>query len=577
MAQRSTTQLKALYGTSGTIFPDNTTQEISEADMRGFGEDLADSMYNKADNPELATGITTREFNRAWSSELLFDKNVIHYAPATLTEDTTFTINTDSDSFQQDSVIIQEITTDGTHAVFFETYDPFGGVGFKYIPGNSIQSGDTPEAGTYAVMFMKFQSFTMAHWVVPSSEAVNLDILSAPANLEAVADGNTKIDITWDAVANAASYELQYSLAGGGGPWSDLATPASGDTAYEHTGLSAGTTVHYRLRAIGDGETYANSQYSVTAGTSGNSGDVDEPEFVFNPLDAATGIPVNQALIITSDKPLQKADGTPITDPTEVIETKEDDDSGSAIPSVPVLDVTQKIFTVTPNPSWGANQAVYAEVDGVEDDNGIELSSPATATFTTNSYTIMGTNELNLGNQIDSYLAGDDKKWEIWITFKGFVSGGYGTIVAKYLEAGNQRSFFFRNEGPHIQVKWYADGSNAHGRQINWMSVLNDQSETTLRLIYDGTIDTNNGLDRFVLRKNGVVVAPGGLIVTGTATWPFGIYAGTADVRLLRVSAQMKDFIFKADTGGGMVDIVNIPVIRTGEDTSGNNLDGTWV
>lgn len=47
MAVRTKTQFKALYGTSGTLFPDNTTAEISEADVRSFGEDIADSFVNE--------------------------------------------------------------------------------------------------------------------------------------------------------------------------------------------------------------------------------------------------------------------------------------------------------------------------------------------------------------------------------------------------------------------------------------------------------------------------------------------------------------------------------------------------
>jgi len=50
MAVRTTTQFKALYGTSGTLFPDNTTAEISEADIRAFGEDIADSFSNESDD-----------------------------------------------------------------------------------------------------------------------------------------------------------------------------------------------------------------------------------------------------------------------------------------------------------------------------------------------------------------------------------------------------------------------------------------------------------------------------------------------------------------------------------------------
>ncbi len=37
---------KNKYGSTGTVFPDNTTGEISEGDMRNFGEDLADSHFN---------------------------------------------------------------------------------------------------------------------------------------------------------------------------------------------------------------------------------------------------------------------------------------------------------------------------------------------------------------------------------------------------------------------------------------------------------------------------------------------------------------------------------------------------
>lgn len=48
MIQRST--LQGLYGTAGTIFPDNTSRLITEADMRAFGEDIIDSSFNLIDD-----------------------------------------------------------------------------------------------------------------------------------------------------------------------------------------------------------------------------------------------------------------------------------------------------------------------------------------------------------------------------------------------------------------------------------------------------------------------------------------------------------------------------------------------
>lgn len=44
MATLTKVQYKALYGTTGTEFPDNTSGQISESDMRSFGENQADSL-----------------------------------------------------------------------------------------------------------------------------------------------------------------------------------------------------------------------------------------------------------------------------------------------------------------------------------------------------------------------------------------------------------------------------------------------------------------------------------------------------------------------------------------------------
>lgn len=56
MAQYNITNFKALYGSAGTVFPDNTTGEISEGDMRQFGEDIADSFGNLLSTPPIRYG-----------------------------------------------------------------------------------------------------------------------------------------------------------------------------------------------------------------------------------------------------------------------------------------------------------------------------------------------------------------------------------------------------------------------------------------------------------------------------------------------------------------------------------------
>lgn len=50
MTQIAKTAFSNLYGSSGTTFPDNTTGDISEADVRQFGQDIKDSAMFLDDN-----------------------------------------------------------------------------------------------------------------------------------------------------------------------------------------------------------------------------------------------------------------------------------------------------------------------------------------------------------------------------------------------------------------------------------------------------------------------------------------------------------------------------------------------
>lgn len=65
MAQYTIEQYKALYGTSGTEFPDNTSAEITPEVMRQFGEDTADSIIPST------TGIVSTVSRTLTRSEIL--------------------------------------------------------------------------------------------------------------------------------------------------------------------------------------------------------------------------------------------------------------------------------------------------------------------------------------------------------------------------------------------------------------------------------------------------------------------------------------------------------------------------
>ena len=92
---------------------------------------------------------------------------------------------------------------------------------------------------------------------VYSGAAYVFGLTAAPdrvTGLGARADGRTQIDLSWTAPADNGSditgYELQRKT--GGGDFAEIAKPSASDTAYEDTGLSAGTNYTYRLRAVND-------------------------------------------------------------------------------------------------------------------------------------------------------------------------------------------------------------------------------------------------------------------------------------------------------------------------------------
>ena len=96
----------------------------------------------------------------------------------------------------------------------------------------------------------------------------------APTGLTATANGQTQIDLSWTAPSNdggatIAGYKIEVST--DGASWSDLVTDTgSTTTSYSHTGLTAGSTRHYRVSAInsaGTGTTSSTDSATTTAAT----------------------------------------------------------------------------------------------------------------------------------------------------------------------------------------------------------------------------------------------------------------------------------------------------------------------
>ena len=83
---------------------------------------------------------------------------------------------------------------------------------------------------------------------------------AAPTGLTATKNGRDKIDLSWTAPTKTVTgYEIEWS-ADGSTSWTDLATVTT--VTYQHSGLDAGTTRHYRVRATSNA---GNSAWSATA------------------------------------------------------------------------------------------------------------------------------------------------------------------------------------------------------------------------------------------------------------------------------------------------------------------------
>ena len=111
------------------------------------------------------------------------------------------------------------------------------------------------------------------------------DESGAPTGLTATASGQTEIDLSWSAPSDdggsaITGYKIEVST--NGSNWADLVGDTdSTSTSYSHTGLTAGTTRHYRVSAI--------NSVGTSEPSSTDSATTDSPPAATAP-DAPTGL-----------------------------------------------------------------------------------------------------------------------------------------------------------------------------------------------------------------------------------------------------------------------------------------------
>jgi hypothetical protein len=86
--------------------------------------------------------------------------------------------------------------------------------------------------------------------------------LSTPT-LTMTAASSTAMDFSWTNVSNESSYYVQIAEDSGFTTGVQTATPAADDNTHQFTGLTASTTYYGRVKAVGDGVTYSDSNYGT--------------------------------------------------------------------------------------------------------------------------------------------------------------------------------------------------------------------------------------------------------------------------------------------------------------------------
>lgn len=153
----------------------------------------------------------------------------------------------------QGTVTITDVTPNTTSAEVTYSYNDTDQTGFEYrLDGGTAASiGASPAtitgltAGTtYDLQIRAINAHGSGDWSAISeftTTAAGNPPATAPANLAAVAQSDTQINVTWAAVSGATGYEIEI----------DSGSPVDVGNVllYEHTGLTAETQHSYRVRA----------------------------------------------------------------------------------------------------------------------------------------------------------------------------------------------------------------------------------------------------------------------------------------------------------------------------------------